>query len=102
MMNDEDQLLIDAMNERVKRQRKREARSARVGQTPARWSPPRCGRPGCRNAADIEQKDYTPDRDFYCSATCFRIVRDAIHGARGRFAAPSDAPISTEEAEPHA
>jgi hypothetical protein len=87
MTTSEDQLLIDAMNARVRRQRSREARQAREIPNSPRWSPPRCAQ--CRQRpADIEERDYTPDRPFFCSKECFRAFRDHLHGFRGRLKAP--------------
>lgn len=88
-----------AINARVQRHAKVESRGhgdQRGATERPRWSPPRCARPGCSNAADISERDWRAgheyakergeqQRDYFCSKGCFKIVRDAIHGRRGRW-----------------
>lgn len=77
MTTREDRLLIAAVNQRVQRGR----RVARGDIERPRFTPPRCYRPGCNRPADIEEKDYTGTRPYWCSARCFRIERDHAHGS---------------------
>jgi hypothetical protein len=90
---EEDRLLAKAISDRVKR---RGGVNRRPAQKPG-WSPPRCSRKGCNRLVDIRQKDFEEDRPYFCGVECFRIVRDAEHGRRGRSQGPSQPSISLED-----
>ena len=71
----EDAALIAAVNKRV-------ARGRRVGggeTAKPTFTPPRCSRPGCLNVADVNERDFTGTRPYFCTdPECFQAVREYV------------------------